>query len=167
MDANIINSKMKSLEGLIKHHFNNIEWLAKAMKSVRVKVPNEGKNHKEYTNEGLATVGDTIIKFVLADYLYQHNVVFKGDITDRKQELENNSTLHNLVISEGIINYAYNDIHFYSDDNIADHEQVVSKGHDPYIEAIVGAIYYDSNFETAKKWILSWLQPKLSMYKVD
>ena len=41
------------------------------------------------------------------------------------------------------------------------------KGHDAYIEAVVGAIYYDSNFEITKQWIYDYLYPLLVKYKVE
>lgn len=31
------------------------------------------------------------------------------------------------------------------------------KEHDPYVEAIVGAVYYDSNYDTTRRWILRYL----------
>lgn len=167
MEKNRIEKEMRSLENLIHYHFNQISWLAKAMRSVLIEVPGEGKNHKEYSNEGLATVGDTILKSVIADMLYRDGVTTKGEITDKKKDIENNQTMHKMVLGEGIINFAYNDFHFYNDPNIPDHEKVVCKGHDPYIEAIVGAVYFDSNYETTKRWILKWLIPFLYKYKDD
>ena len=50
---------------------------------------------------------------------------------------------------------------FQSDAGVPDHEKAVNKGHDPYIEAIVGAVFYDSNYDTTKRWILKWLLPLL------
>ena len=128
-------------------------------------VPGEGKNHKEYSNEGLATVGDTFLKSVIADYLYRSGCITKGQITDNKKDLENNDSMHELMLGEGWINYSYNDLHF-TKDNPPQHERVVSKGHDPYVEAIVGAVFYDSNYDTAKRWILKFLLPLLEQYKV-
>lgn len=167
MESKTIQKQMYSLEKLIHYHFNQISWLAKAMKSVLIEVCGEGKNHKEYSNEGLATVGDTILKSVIADKLYRDGVTTKGEITDKKSKLENNEIMHRMVLTEGIINYAYNNIHFYGDPNIPDHEQVVCKEHDPYIEAIVGAVYYDSDFDTTKGWILKWLIPILKKYEKE
>ena len=69
--------------------------------------------------------------------------------------------MHNIMLKCGLIRYAYNAKHFQSDSNVPDHEKVVNKGHDPYIEAIVGAVFYDSNYDTTKRWILKWLLPLL------
>lgn len=164
MDKALIYRKMRELEIKIRYHFNDIAWLAKAMRSEKIEVDGEGKNHNEYTNEGLATVGDTILKSVIADYLYRNGVTTKGAITSQKEELENNEVMHRIMIDYGLIGYAYNDKHFQSDDNIPEHEKVVNKEHDPYIEAMVGAVFYDSNYDTIKRWILKWLLPLLKHF---
>lgn len=70
MDKALIYQKMRELEIKIHYHFNDIAWLAKAMRSEKIEGVGS-KNHSEYTNEGLATVGDTLLKSVLADYLYR------------------------------------------------------------------------------------------------
>ena len=127
--------------------------------------PTVARPSSEYSNEGLATVGDAMLKSVIVDYLYRtKNVKTKGGITTAKSDLENNATMHRLMLGEGLISYSYNDLHFYKDSNIPDHEKVVCKEHDPYVEAIVGAVYYDSNYDTTKRWILKWLLPLLERY---
>ena len=166
MEKKRIENKMRELEQIIHYHFNDVSWLAKAMGSIKIEVEWQGKNGSEYSNEGLATVGDTILKSVIADKLYRvDNIRTKGEITAVKSSLENNATMHKMMLGEGLINYSYNDLHFYSDDNILDHEKVVCIEHDPYIEAIVGAVFYDSNYDTTKRWILKWLLPLLDKYK--
>lgn len=166
MDKKRIEKEMKELQVMINYTFNTISWLAKAMGSIKIEVPGQGKNGSEYSNEGLATVGDTILKSVIADKLYRvDNIRTKGEITTAKSDLENNSTMHKLMLGEGLIDYSYNDLHFYKDSNIPDNEKVVCKEHDPYVEAIVGAVFYDSNYDTTKRWIYKWLLPLLERYK--
>ncbi len=168
MNEERIIKEMKKLETKIDHKFNNISLLAKAMKSEKIDVPNSGKNHREYSNEALATVGDAILKAVIADRLFRDFPdITKGELTVAKKALENNKTLHKIDCDEGIIDYAYNEKHFYNDPNVPEQEKVVSKGHDAYIEAIVGVIYYDSNFEVTKQWINDYLYPLLVKYKVE
>lgn len=161
-----IAKEMKKLESLIHYKFNDKYLLEKAMCSSIIEVFCEGKVTKEHSNEGMATVGDTVLKLVIADYLYsEKGVKTKGEITDRKSELERNTTLHEVMVKEGLIDYAYNDHHFYSDRDIPSHEQVVSGEHDAYLEAIVGAMYYDAGFNKTKEWIRKWLIPLLDKYK--
>ncbi len=167
MDDERIIKEMKELEGKIHYKFKDILWLSKAMQSTKIDVQGSGKNHKEHCNDALATVGDAILKAVIADKLFGENKeITKGELTACKQELENNKLLHRIAIEEDIIKYAYNEKHFQYDNDIPGNEKVVSKRHDAYIEAIVAAVCYDSNFETTKQWIYEYLYPLLEKYKV-
>ncbi len=164
MDKNRINKEMKELETKLHYHFRNISHLAKAMGSIKINVSQQGKTHSEHSNEGLATVGDTILKSIIADKFYRDGIRTKGEITAKKSEIENNTVMHRIMMDEGFIDYSYNTLHFFKDSNIKGHERVVSKKHDPYVEAIVGAVYYDSNYDTTKRWVLKWLLPLLEKY---
>ena len=64
MDKKRIEKEMRELELKINYHFNDISWLAKAMGSIKIEVSGQGKNGSEYSNEGLATVGDTMLKLL-------------------------------------------------------------------------------------------------------
>ncbi len=164
MQKTRIEKEMRELEVKIHYHFNDISWLSKAMGSIKIQISGQGKNGSEYSNEGLATVGDTILKSVIADKLYREGIRTKGEITAKKSRIENNASMHQMMLQEGLIDYSYNDLHFYKDSNIPDHEKVVCKEHDPYVEAIIGAVYYDSNYDTTRRWILKWLLPTLEKY---
>ncbi len=166
MNSEKIRSKMMELQEKIGYQFNNIDLLSTAMKSEKIEVRNVGKNHKEYTNEGLATVGDAVLKVVIADYLYEKGVTRKGEITTKKSKLENNKNFRKIMTDQKLIEYAYNNEYFQSD-NPPKHKQVVNKKHDPYIEAIVGAVYYDAGFDKTKKWIIEWLLPLLEKYRIN
>lgn len=93
MDRVVVYQKMCELEVKIRYHFNDIAWLSKAMKSEKIEVSGEGKNHSEYTNDGLATIGDTVLKSVIADYLYRKGITTKGEITRIKSKLESNEVI--------------------------------------------------------------------------
>ncbi len=84
MDNKIIQEKMKELSTLIDFNFKNIEWLVKAMNAKKYDVEGEGKNHKEYANDTLATVGDAVLKLVVSNYLYNEKITKRG--IDRPKE---------------------------------------------------------------------------------
>lgn len=162
----LIKENMLELEEKIDYHFKDISLLARAMGAIKIEIPDQGKNNKEYTNSVLATVGDAILKAVLTDILYRsYGIQTKGQLTAKKSELEENSVLHNIMIGEKLIDYAFNEKHFCKDTEIPDNEKVVNNNHDQYIEAIVAAIYYDSNYDKVKEWISKWLFPLLNKYK--
>lgn len=114
-----------------------------------------------HINDALATVGDAILKSLIADFLYINVSQLKVEITELKTDLENNSTLHSIEMNTGIIKFAHNDKHFYCDENVPNNEQVFCREHDSYLEAIVGAIYYDSGFFSVKKWFMNYLYNEL------
>lgn len=164
MDDGYIKEKLLKLEKLINYKFSNLDLLKNAMRSIKVKSSLDGKNHKEYSNEKLALIGDAVLKLVIADKLYQDDVTSKGEITNRKKSLENNNVLSKVAKKYHIIDYAYNELHFNDEENIPDHEKVSCNNHDPYIEAIVGAIFYDSDYYVVRNWILTWLYDKLDKF---
>ena len=107
-----------------------------------------------------------MLKSVFAEHLYRiKNIRTKGEITTAQSDLENNSIIHNMMLGKGLMAYFYNDLHFYKDPNIQFHEKVLCKEHDLYVEAIVGAVYYNSNYDITRRWILKWLLPLLKRYK--
>ncbi len=163
MNKQEIVKKMQDLSSLLEFQFQNIEWLAKAMCTEKINDDGEGKNHIEHQNDALATVGDTLLKFVIADKLYEDNHdITKKALTEQKAELECNEVLYKITNDPKtpIINYAYHCRSFYPEspknDRVAN-----PKKHTPYLEAIIGSIYYDSGYEAAKKWISEWLLPKI------
>lgn len=88
MDNEKIRLKMTELQEKIGYQFSDINWLSAAMKSEKIEVRNVSKNHKEYTNEGLATVGDAVLKAVISDFLYKGGVTRKGEILQERVNLK-------------------------------------------------------------------------------
>ncbi len=155
VDDKIITSKMKELANLINYELNDISFIKKAMHCQIIHKIGDGKNRKNYTNDSYATLGDAILKFVLTEYLFDKGCD-KAEITQKKQTLEDNSTLFNLCNECGIFRYAYND--FYFSDDAPLENQVPHSKHDVYIEAIIAAIYKDKGLDYCKKWIISFFQ---------
>ena len=168
MDRSRIETEMHELEKKLGHKFNDISLLAEAMKSQKLeKLPEDGDNQKEYSNESLAFLGDTIIKFLIAEFLYKYEAgedKRKGKLTELKARLENNKIFNSIMTEEKLILYSYHDKHFNMD-NPPDHERVVSKEHDPYIESIAAAIYMDGGWESVTTWFKNWLLPRLIQYQ--
>ena len=154
-----IESKMEELSKKIEYEFKDISLLKKAMDSTKI------QEKKEHSNQCLATVGDAVLKLLISNYLfYIDKISTNGELTEKKKELENNKVLYKIVTNEEIINFAFNDKHFYSKEN-PQHEKVALSKHDSYLEAIIGAIFYDGGFEKTKIWFENWLYPILEKYK--
>lgn len=164
MNKSRIESKMHELECLIKYKFKNLDFLSKAMRVDKPYSKNKD-NPDELSNECLSTVGDAILKCVLSIEFYK-NYKRKGSLTKEKSPYEENSTFHRLVREEHWINYSFNDDFFYTDEQPKENRMPNPK-HDPFVEAIIAAIYYDSgeDFNYINKWILEFLYPLLKKYK--
>ena len=150
-----IITEMHKLEKILGYEFKKIDWLAEAMKSEKI-------DSNNYSNERLAFLGDTLIKFLIAEKLYKSKNQVKGDMTKAKAALENNDTFHK-VAEEDILKYAYNDDGFAMDKTPP--HKAVRTTHDPYIEAIAAAIYLDRGWRGVRKWFNHWLYPRLEKHK--
>ena len=160
-----VREKMGNFEALLKYKFKDRSWLAKAMCSIKVTTKN-GKSTNEFYNDPMATVGDAIIKAILAVFLFKDkNIKDSGLITIEKSQIEDNQTFHDIMMKKKWIKFAFNEKHFHNDKSIPEHEKVRDDEHDPYIEAIVAAIYFDSNYDKTKKWVIKYLLPILEEYK--
>ncbi|MDE5855573.1 MAG: hypothetical protein K2H06_00850 [Anaeroplasmataceae bacterium] len=70
MEAESIRIKMLELSSLINYEPSDLSFLEKAMHCQIIHSEYDGKNRKNYTNDSLATLGDSILKFVLVEFLY-------------------------------------------------------------------------------------------------
>ncbi len=157
----VIDEKMTQLQMRIRYHFENVQLLMQAMYSKRVKTDLASKNHREYTNEQLAIVGDAVLGAVIADHIYTQGAKSKADLSKRMAKLVNNELLYDFLEQYQLIDFAFNDYHFYDDVYIPLDEQIGHNKHDAYVEAIIGAIYYDGGYDKTKHWILTYLLPRL------
>ena len=154
MEEERINLKMDELATLIEYPVEKHDLLATAMRAIRT-----GTSNDELSNERLALVGDKVLALVVVDCFYKKDYS-KGVIDAIRQRLDNNRLQYRLICDLNIIDFAYNDKHFYTDEQ-PDHERVSNRAHTGYLEAIIGAIYYDAGYELTRQWILNWLMPKL------
>ncbi len=84
MEDAMIIQKMKELADLIGYKFNNITFIKEAMHCQIVHKVGDGENRKNYTNDSLATLGDSILKFILTEHLFDKGYD-KKDITEIKK----------------------------------------------------------------------------------
>lgn len=155
MEKSIIEEKMIELSRLINYDYNDISYLKDAMHCQIFHKDGDGKNRKNYTNDGYATLGDAVLKLVLTEYLYDKEYD-KAEITSIKQKFEKNSTLFDLCTESGVFKYAYNDLYFA--ECAPSKNRVFHSTHDVYIEAIIAAIYKDKGLNYCRDWIFSFFK---------
>lgn len=116
------------------------------------------KNNDAHYNHALATVGDALLKSIIAEYLFQ-NGDNRGEISIKKSQLENNDKVFQIASETEIVDHAYRETYFLKD-NPPQNQKVSTSKNKQYVEAIIAAIFHDSNYEELTRWVYSWLLPK-------
>jgi len=143
---------LKRLSSKIGYTFNNIDLLLQALTH---------RSAKGTHNERLEFLGDSILGYVIAEVLFQkfpsHD---EGDLTRMRSTLVRGVTL--AEIGRGF--------------NLGEHlilgpGELKSGGHrrdsilEDAVEAIIGAVYLDSDNDTAKALVLNWFTDRLDKIK--
>jgi dsRNA-specific ribonuclease len=149
---------LKKLASVINYDFRDISFLRKALFTEQIFDENDGSNRKNYTNESLATLGDTILKFYLTEKLYHENHD-KKSITIIKSLIENNTVLKFLSDELKVFEYAFNQKYTYKD--APEHEKLPHSNHDFYLEAVIAAVYLDRGMKYTKEWLNLYIYPQL------
>lgn len=150
-----IEEKMNEFANRLGYEYCDISWLKRSMYAKKIEKKSDGKNRKNYENDALATLGDSILKFVLTEYFFD-KAQDKKYITDEKKKIEDNKTLFELSNQLKIYEFAHNDKYFYGES--PEEDKVSNKKHNSYIEAIIGAIYKDKGIEYTKEWVIDFLK---------
>jgi ribonuclease-3 len=143
---------LKRLSTKIGYTFNNIDLLLQALTH---------RSAKGIHNERLEFLGDSILGYVIAEVLFQKFPTHdEGDLTRMRSTLVRGVTL--AEIGRGF--------------NLGEHlilgpGELKSGGHrrdsilEDAVEAIIGAVYLDSDNDTAKALVLSWFTDRLDKIK--
>ena len=156
-----IKCKMEEAQESIGYYFDEISLLMVAF--CRTKIDNgKGKNNDTYVSDTLATLGDSVLHMLLVEYFFLKGKD-KQEINDCAEELEKNETLTKIRERNKWTQYLYHECYFY--DTAPKHNQVSisASGHEPCIEAIIGAIYLDKGMDAAWEWIFKYIvEPSVS-----
>jgi|TARA_B100001057_G_scaffold368372_1_gene371850 ribonuclease-3 len=143
-----MNSPIVTLEKKLGYQFDDAELISLAL-------THRSANSKH--NERLEFLGDSILSFVIADDLYQRfPKINEGDMSRMRATLVRGKTLAELGREFQLGDYLklgpgeLKSGGFRRDSILAD-----------AVEAIIGAIYMDSNIEVVRGIILAWYQGRL------
>jgi ribonuclease-3 len=143
---------LNRLSSKIGYTFNNIDLLLQALTH---------RSAKGTHNERLEFLGDSILGYVIAEVLFQKFPTHdEGDLTRMRSTLVRGVTL--AEIGRGF--------------NLGEHlilgpGELKSGGHrrdsilEDAVEAIIGAVYLDSDNDTAKALVLNWFTDRLDKIK--
>lgn len=141
-------NKLVALQKQINYSFKNIDLLIHALTH---------RSANKIHNERLEYLGDSILSYVIAEALFERfPKVDEGDLSQMRSSLVCGETLAKMGQNFNI-----------GDSMILGPGELKSGGHrresiiSDAVEAIIGAIYLDSDIQTIKQLILSWYQTRL------
>ncbi|CAL1329453.1 Ribonuclease 3 [Candidatus Providencia siddallii] len=145
---------LKKLQHKLNYQFKRNELLIQALTH---------RSLSNIHNERLEFLGDSILSFVISNYLY-HNFpnVNEGDMSRMRATLVRENTLAEIARELKLGNYLrlgpgeFKSGGFRRESILAD-----------AIEAIIGSIFLDSNMQTIDKIILNWYQNRLNIISPD
>jgi len=140
-----------SLEEILGVHFQNPESLHMALthRSYIYETAGEGLS----SNERLEFLGDSILAFISAAYLYQSFPdLSEGELSDIRAILVKRDTLANFAQEIHLGNYL---LLGRGEQNSGGGQRVLASA----FEAVLGAIYLDQGIETVRSFLLPRLEP--------
>lgn len=146
--------KIENFEQNIGYKFKNKQLLQTAL--THKSYANE---YKVQSNEKLEFLGDAILEFVTSKYLYDNYKKLKeGEMTKVRATVVCEESLHQVALR-----------HNFSDFLIIGKSEKACKGNEKpailadSVEAIIAAIYLDSDIENAKKFIIENLKDAIDI----
>jgi ribonuclease III len=138
---------ISELEKKIKIKFKNLDLLNTAV--THRSYLNENRGYKLDQNERLEFLGDAVLELVVTDYLYSNFPNPEGELTNWRASLVNKDMLARVSRSIGVEDFLLMSRGEAKDTGRA-REYLLANA----MEAIIGAIYLDHGYESAKKFIL-------------
>lgn len=142
------------LEKSIKYEFKNKDLLKKAL--THTSYANE--NHTE-SNEKLEFLGDSILEFISSKYIYNNYSFLKeGEMTKVRADVVCEKSLYKVAVK-----------HNFSDFLYLGRSQIMSGGTKrpailaDSVEAVIAAIYFDSDLVQAEKFIVENLKEEIKI----
>lgn len=140
--------QLTQLQKLICYQFKDIAFLERALTH---------RSADKIHNERLEYLGDSILSFVIAEALFtRFPDVDEGDLSQMRSSLVCGQTLVQIGQELGI-----GDCLILGQGELKSggfrRESIISDA----VEAVIGAIYLDSNMDSVKRLILSWYQNRL------
>jgi len=145
---------LNEIEKNINYQFKNILLLKTALTHTSY-----AHENKLESNEKLEFLGDAILEFVVSEYLYTNYKKLKeGEMTKVRATVVCEKSLYKVAIKHQFNKFLY----------LGKSEQKTGGGHKPAmladsVEAVIAAIYIDSNIDCARKFILDNLKEEIEV----
>ena len=148
----------RAFEEKLGHHFHNKKYLVTAL--THSSYANEAKG-KEESNERLEFLGDSVLGFVVADYLFKNYTEFpEGDLTKNRSALVCEKACCGFAKQIDLGNYLRLS-HGEQNSGGRTRSSILADA----FEAVIAAIYLDAGMEEARSFILRFVLPMLKTQK--
>src|SRR3954471_13979181 len=145
---------MNPLEERIGYKFRNPLLLAEAL--THPSVGHETQRH-HFNNQRLEFLGDAILQLVITEYLYRHfSADAEGQLTKLRSRLVSRDSLRIRAAALDLGEF----LMIGRGEEASGGRKRASTLADAY-EALIGAVYLDSDLETTRKFILAQSKPDL------
>lgn len=149
--SQIINS-ISLLEAKIAYNFKDKETILTAI--THSSYANERKTKKTKYNERIEFLGDSVLSLVISEYLYKmYSNLPEGELTVTRAKIVCESSLSKCAHNIELGNY----LMLGKGEELSGGRSKPSILSDAY-EALIGAIHIDGGFETAKGFILKYME---------
>jgi ribonuclease-3 len=151
---------MNPLEARIKYKFRNSLLLAEAL--THPSLGHETQRH-HFDNQRLEFLGDAVLQLIFTEYLYdKYDTLTEGHLTKIRARIVSREGLRDLAERIGIGRY----LMMGRGEEASGGRERASTLSDAY-EALVGAIYLDSDFVTARRIVIAEARELLEELEVD
>ena len=148
---------LKLCQEKIGHHFRKIKYLTIAL--THSSYANENKANHGYYNERLEFLGDAILDLVVGEYLFLHYPHMpEGQLSKARASVVSESPLASVCMK-----FHMGDYLLLGKGELATGGRTRPSMLADAFEAVVGAIYIDSSYEEARKFILHQLKDYLDL----
>lgn len=144
---------VSEIEKKIGYKFKNPEILKECLTHPSYPYLEKGAN--DY--DRLEFLGDSVLGFIVADYLFRKSNDNEGKLTESKKNIVSSKPLCTATNDLGIWEYMLKSNHLKVTDNMKEN----------LFESMVGAIYLDGGLDEAKKFIFNNLINLESIYEKD
>lgn len=151
-----MDRKLQELQNRINYKFSNIELLKKAL--IHRSFGNENFEFKNINNEKLELLGDAVLDLIVTEYLYKNfENANEGDLAKLKSMIVSEPVLADISSEIGLGNY----LMLSKGEKLTGGRERDSILGDSF-EALLGAVYLDSNIDIVKKFGLNYLAHRIN-----
>lgn len=147
--------KFPELESRIGIQFKNPDLLVQAL--VHRSFLNEHRDFPMAHNERMEFLGDAVLELIVTEFLFENYLNPEGDLTNWRAALVNAKTCSQAGHDLGLEQYLFLSHGEAKDSGTKARDYILANA----VEALIGAVYLDHGWDTAKQFVTRFIISKL------